>query len=490
MFGLLAGYALARLHFRGRGSLFAAMLLVQVIPFQLLMIPLYVMIVRSYGLADSYLGMIAPFAINATAVFVFRQFFLQLPEDLFSAARIDGASELRILWSIALPLVRPAVLTAVLLTFIGPWNEFLWPFLITKDADLQPLAVSLANYIEQRRRTCGEPLRRDPRRRLRAGCARRHPLHGLPEALHRDGHRVRSEGMTSDDSSAVPYTMTRLGVVMTPEPGNPHEAMGVLNPASGRAPDGRLYLLPRLVEDGNISRVGLAEVELRDGVPVGVQRRGVVLAPDEGWERGANNAGVEDPRTTWVPSLGRHLMTYVAFGPLGPRLALAVSEDLEHWQRLGPVQFGYQPGLDTDLCMFPNKDAVFFPEVVPDPDGRPSYAMLHRPMWDLGWFREGETVHLPAGITDERPGIWISYVPADARRGRHPRPRTPGEPPLRRAVRVPLRGAEDRRRAASGARRRGLAAHPPRRVRREARRLRPHDAEGRVRRGGDAARRR
>jgi multiple sugar transport system permease protein len=147
VFGLLAGYALARLHFRGRGSLFAAMLLVQVVPFQLLMIPLYVMIVRSYGLADSYLGMIAPFAINATAVFVFRQFFLALPEDLFSAARIDGASELRILWSIALPLVRPAVLTAVLLTFIGPWNEFLWPFLITKDADLQPLAVSLANYI-------------------------------------------------------------------------------------------------------------------------------------------------------------------------------------------------------------------------------------------------------------------------------------------------------------------------------------------------------
>lgn len=147
VFGVLAGYALARLHFRGSGTLFAAMLLVQVVPFQLLMIPLYVMIVRSYGLADSYLGMILPFAINSTAVFIFRQFFLQLPQDLFSAARIDGAGELRILWSIALPLVRPALLTAVLLTFIGPWNEFLWPFLITKDADMQPLAVSLANYI-------------------------------------------------------------------------------------------------------------------------------------------------------------------------------------------------------------------------------------------------------------------------------------------------------------------------------------------------------
>jgi len=148
VFGVLAGYALARLHFRGRGILLALMLLVLVVPFQLLIIPLYVMIVRSYGLGDSYMGMILPFAINSTAVFIFRQFFLALPEDLFAAARIDGASELRILWSIALPLVRPALLTAVLITFIGPWNEFLWPFLVTKNASLQPLAVSLANYID------------------------------------------------------------------------------------------------------------------------------------------------------------------------------------------------------------------------------------------------------------------------------------------------------------------------------------------------------
>jgi multiple sugar transport system permease protein len=126
---------------------FAAMLLVQVVPFQLLLIPLYVMIERTYGLADSYLGIIAPFAINTAAVFIFRQFFLQLPAELFDAARIDGASELRILRSIALPLVKPAVLTTILLTFIGPWNEFLWPFLVTKDASMQPLAVSLANYI-------------------------------------------------------------------------------------------------------------------------------------------------------------------------------------------------------------------------------------------------------------------------------------------------------------------------------------------------------
>jgi multiple sugar transport system permease protein len=147
VFGVLAGYALAQLHFRGRGLLFALMVLLQVVPFQLLIIPLYVLIVRNYGLGDSYLGMIAPFAINSTAVFVFRQYFLQLPRDLFDAARIDGAGELRVLRSIALPLVRPALLTALLMTFIGPWNEFLWPFLVTKQHSKQPLAVALANYI-------------------------------------------------------------------------------------------------------------------------------------------------------------------------------------------------------------------------------------------------------------------------------------------------------------------------------------------------------
>ena len=157
LFGVLAGYALAQLRFRGRGVLFAAMLLLQVIPFQLLIIPLYVMVVRNYGLGDSYLGMIAPFAINSTAVFVFRQYFLQLPPDLFDAARIDGASELRILTGIALPLVRPALLTAMLLTFIGPWNEFLWPFLITKQHDKQPLAVALTNYISTVAATATNP---------------------------------------------------------------------------------------------------------------------------------------------------------------------------------------------------------------------------------------------------------------------------------------------------------------------------------------------
>ncbi len=121
------------------------------------MIPLYVQITRTYGLGDTYLGMILPFLINTTAVFIFRQFFLSLPESLFEAARIDGASELRILSSIAVPLVKPAIATVALITFIGPWNEFLWPFLITKQADLQPLAVALANYITNVAQTASNP---------------------------------------------------------------------------------------------------------------------------------------------------------------------------------------------------------------------------------------------------------------------------------------------------------------------------------------------
>ena len=156
-FGVLVGYALSVLEWRGRSATFALALLVQVVPFQLLIVPLYVLIARNYGLADNYLGMILPFAINSTAVIIFRQYFLQLPKELFEAARIDGASEFGLLTRVALPLVRPALVTVVLLTFIGPWNEFLWPFLITKRADLQPLAVSLANYISNVAATAANP---------------------------------------------------------------------------------------------------------------------------------------------------------------------------------------------------------------------------------------------------------------------------------------------------------------------------------------------
>lgn len=211
-----------------------------------------------------------------------------------------------------------------------------------------------------------------------------------------------------------PYTLTRLRTLMEPEPGNPLEIEGVLNPASGRGPDGELYLLPRMVAAGNVSRVGLARVVVEGGEPVGVEREGVVLEPESRWEQGALSAGTEDPRTTWVPSLGLHVMTYVAYGPMGPRTALAVSEDLRSWRRLGPLLFRYDPELDIDLNLYSNKDTVLFPDVVPDPDGVPSYALLHRPTWNLGLIRPGAGQWPPVSSHDDRPAIWISYVPAAA----------------------------------------------------------------------------
>lgn len=210
-----------------------------------------------------------------------------------------------------------------------------------------------------------------------------------------------------------PYRLTRAGLVMEPRPGDALEEEGVLNPASGRGPDGELYLLPRMVAAGNVSRIGLTKVVVEGGVPVGVERLGVALEPDRAWERGVGNAGVEDPRITWIEKLGLHVMTYVAYGPLGPRTALAVSRDLREWTRLGPVLFAFDDALDVDLNLFHNKDAVFFPEPVIGPDGRESLAVLHRPMWDLGAVRPGQAEQVPRGVTDPRHSIWIAFVPLD-----------------------------------------------------------------------------
>lgn len=233
----------------------------------------------------------------------------------------------------------------------------------------------------------------------------------MPEPRQGKNHVIHQ---TAPVATTVPYALRRHGMLMTPEPGNPLEVEGVLNPGLARGPDGELYVFPRMVAAGNVSRIGRARVVVEDGVPVGVERLGVVLSPDENWEHGAQNAGVEDPRITYVEPLGLHVMTYVAYGPLGPRPALAVSQDTVAWRRLGPLRFAYQPGLRTDLNLFPNKDIVFFPELVPGPDGRPALALLHRPMWDLDWLRPGEGAVPPAGIDDPRPSIWIGYVDPDA----------------------------------------------------------------------------
>ena len=128
---------------------------------------------------------------------------------------------------------------------------------------------------------------------------------------------------------------------MEPEPGNPLEVEGVLNPAAVRGPDGQLYLFPRLVAKGNYSRIGIARVKFNEaGDPAGVERLGIALEPEADYElRPDGGGGCEDPRITFVEPLQRYVMTYTALSPKGPRIALAISEDLFHWQRLGLATF-------------------------------------------------------------------------------------------------------------------------------------------------------
>jgi multiple sugar transport system permease protein len=139
IFTSMAGYALARLKFRGRDMLFSIMLLTMMIPFQLLMIPLYIIVVKLHWM-NSFAGLILPVSVNALGVFIFRQFFRTVPQELIDAARIDGAGEWRILFQIMMPISKPAVVTVAILTFMGPWNDLLWPLLVMRDQQLMPLA--------------------------------------------------------------------------------------------------------------------------------------------------------------------------------------------------------------------------------------------------------------------------------------------------------------------------------------------------------------
>ena len=208
------------------------------------------------------------------------------------------------------------------------------------------------------------------------------------------------------------FQLRRLGLVMEPEPGNPLEAEGVLNPAAVRGPDGQLYLFPRLVAQGNYSRIGIARVRFDEaGDPAGVERLGIALEPEADYERRPDGGGCEDPRITFVEPLRRYVMTYTAFSPEGPRIALALSEDLFHWRRLGLVTFRPYEGIEFDGV--DNKDASVFPAAVPDPSGQPAMAILHRPLFP-GTRPEETACHPASRVVDlHRESIWISYCPED-----------------------------------------------------------------------------
>ncbi len=203
--------------------------------------------------------------------------------------------------------------------------------------------------------------------------------------------------------------MRRLSTIMRGDPANSDEVLGVLNPAAARSPNGTLYLFPRIVAAGNYSRIGIARVVFDDQHdPVAVERMGYVLEPTESYERNARTAGCEDPRITYVEALGRYVMAYTAYGPLGPRIALAVSSDVLHWERLGPITFTFLPHWRVDFNLYDNKDAFLFPEPVRDPQGRPALALIHRPA-----HMQGGIPVVPDGIVESRASIWISYCPLD-----------------------------------------------------------------------------
>jgi predicted GH43/DUF377 family glycosyl hydrolase len=205
------------------------------------------------------------------------------------------------------------------------------------------------------------------------------------------------------------FKLHRLGMIMEPEPGNPQEIEGVLNPAAIRGPDGQLYLFPRLVAKGNYSRIGMARVKFNSaGDPTGVERLGIALEPEADYElRPAGGGGCEDPRVTYVEPLKRYLMTYTALSDRGPRVALAISDDLFHWRRLGLACFGPYQGLEFHHV--DDKDASFFPVPIPNPCGQREMAILHRPLFP--GTRPDETCFHPTArdVDLERESIWISY---------------------------------------------------------------------------------
>ena len=122
----------------------------------------------------------------------------------------------------------------------------------------------------------------------------------------------------------IGYQLQRFGVVMEPEPGNPLEAEGVLNPAAVRGPDGELYLFPRLVARGNYSRIGIARVQFnKAGDPIGVERLGIALEPEADYELRPDGGGCEDPRITFFEPFQQYIITYAAYSAQGPRIALA-----------------------------------------------------------------------------------------------------------------------------------------------------------------------
>jgi multiple sugar transport system permease protein len=140
----LAGYSLTKFHYRGRGVMFLAILSTMMLPLEVTMVPLF-LIIKRLDWANSYQGLIVPFLVDGFGVFLMRQYMMSIPKDLIDSARIDGASEFRIFWTIILPLCKPALVALAVFTFREAWDMYIWPLIIITQDSLRtlPLGISL-----------------------------------------------------------------------------------------------------------------------------------------------------------------------------------------------------------------------------------------------------------------------------------------------------------------------------------------------------------
>ncbi|MFJ1715888.1 MULTISPECIES: carbohydrate ABC transporter permease [unclassified Streptomyces] len=146
LFDSMAGYALARLRFRGRSVLFGFVLAVMAVPGVALLIPKF-LVLNTFGLFDTYTGMILPLMVDAAGIFIMKQFFESVPREVEEAARVDGAGVFRIFWSVVLPMARPALITLTILSFQGSWNEFTHFLVSTQSSQYETLTTGLARFV-------------------------------------------------------------------------------------------------------------------------------------------------------------------------------------------------------------------------------------------------------------------------------------------------------------------------------------------------------
>lgn len=144
----LAAYAFARMEFIGKRFIFVMFLATLMIPFEILLIPDFIIIVR-LGWANTYYALVVPWMASAFQIFLLRQFFATIPKDLYDAAVLDGADHLRFLVLICVPLARPAMVTVSLFAFLGAWRALLWPLIVTKTEDMRTVELGLSSYVQE-----------------------------------------------------------------------------------------------------------------------------------------------------------------------------------------------------------------------------------------------------------------------------------------------------------------------------------------------------